>query len=133
MNFVKTMTWKFINWNDVSFCEYEKDNDNENGMIYPYFIMKNGEKIDAFETCNTFNIEENGQEYIFCIKCSVIYFEILIYNINLFFTMFPNRVYDIEKHEDRLWEDFVEKIKLEEYLETKNGLVSMSTPENNQS
>jgi hypothetical protein len=130
MNFIKTICWKFINWNDISFCCYRKDDDERN-RIYPYFFLKNGEKIDAFDACDIFIIEPDGPEFIFCIKCCVIYFEILINNINDFFIKNPSKVYDIEKHEDELWEEFIEKIKLEKYLETKNEIIKLSFNENN--
>jgi hypothetical protein len=111
MKFVKTIPWKIFNWDQLSHCDY----DNEHG-IFPYFILKNGEKIDAFEAPDIFSLEKDGQEYRFCSKCCIIYFEILLNKISENFAG-NGCFFDIEKYEDELWNEFCEWAKTEEHLE----------------
>jgi hypothetical protein len=112
MKFVKTITWKIFNWDQLSHCDFKNDEKN----IYPHFFLKNGEKFDAFDPPNVFTLEENGQKYRFCSKCCIVYFELLLTKINENFSG-NGCFFDIEEYEDELWDEFCEWAKTEKNLE----------------
>ena len=116
MKFVRTINYCIINWDEVSHVDYE--NIDDAGRYYPYIHLKNKSKFDFFESVDTFNIEENADEYIFCPKCVTVHSELLLRDIQ---NSFDNGLmfYDIEESEDRIWEEFIEWAKTEPKLSKK--------------
>lgn len=106
MRFVKLINYKFINWQEVSHCGIEYDVEGVIA-IRPYFYLKNGQKFDAFEFPNYFTLDESHHEYIFCEYCCFAYFEILLKNICLSFDEEDIYIFDIERCEKGLWNNFI--------------------------
>lgn len=106
MKFVKLITARIINWDEIAYCDFESN--DFLSQIYPYFYLKNGLKFDAFEAPKVFTLEPNGKEYEFCGRCCMAYFEILLEKIEEHFSVFGFTFFDIENHEDDLWYEFTE-------------------------
>lgn len=119
MKFVRTINWTIINLDEVSYIDYETvDHGSKNREhVYPYFHLKNGLKLDAFESPDSFTIEENGQEYEFCCKCCTIYTEILL---DAILKSTPGVIFDIESNEDQMWDRFIEWAKEYSHLVKTN-------------
>lgn len=101
MNFIKTINYEFINWNDVSIIGYE----NEGSIIYSYFYLKNGQKFDAYESVNYFDLDKD-EEYEFCCMCHAKYIEILIEWINIHFRD-PESIFDVELFDSIIQDNFI--------------------------
>ena len=102
MKYILTINWTLINFDEVAKIEYEN---NENlDRWYSYFILKNGEKYDAHDAPDYFQVD-GEQDYLFCAWCHK------TFNVLLLNYIYKNDFTDIEKIQDELWEEFIEKCR----------------------
>lgn len=107
MRFIKTIDNTIINFDEIYKISYEWDKSNT--RLHSYFFLKNGEKLDAFETADSFNLEDSKKEYQFCCLCHCIMNQVLLKNIHEFYSKDKdNIIFDINKYDDSLLNDFLE-------------------------
>lgn len=118
MNFVRTINWTIFNWDELSHIDYENvcHGSKNREHIYPYFHLKSGIKLDAFESPDSFTLEEDGQEYFFSSKCCTVCSEILL-NMIIISQVDGQMLFDVEANDDKIWDKFIEWAKTQTDLE----------------
>lgn len=104
MKFIQLTNWTIINASEILKMEYEEC--EIGNRYYSYFILKNGEKYDGYDTPDTFQVDDE-KDYIFCCWCHQMMNKIILYDI----LKSPIHIYSIEENEEKLWEIFIEKCR----------------------
>lgn len=101
MKYILTVNWSLLNFDDISKIEYQNYQDVD--KYYSYFIMKNGDKYNAHDAPDYFQVDDQ-QDYNFCSWCHKTFNVLLLKYI----LRSQDDIINIDEIQDTLWEEFIE-------------------------
>ena len=110
MKFIKTISWDFINAEDIYKITRENSLCGKREITTSVMYLRNGEKYDFYDTPDSFQIAD-GPIYIFCSWCHQKINEIVINRI----VEFSGAIFEVEKYEDEIWEEFISEARQKSY------------------
>ena len=106
MKFIQTSNWVLINVEEIVKIEYEQ-HDVRSNRYDSYFYLKDGEKHEAFESLDTFQIDDDT-EYYFDAWCHKTYSIILL----TWILENGEHIICVDETDEVLWPIFLDECRL---------------------